>query len=106
MHSFDLPNKHHKTERLRFDWEPSTGTVTGPDAERVREWVSEEWVNGRIWFPHPCPGVTFKTGNPLTDPRGMYLILEGRGYEVPPWLVKLRPRYRHRKEIEGEFVVY
>jgi hypothetical protein len=99
VHSFDLPNRHPKTPRLRFDWDPLTGTVSGPDADLVKEWIPLWWIDGKIAFPHPYPGVTFKSGNPLTDPRGMYLILAGNDYEVPKWLAKSAPGYRDRRKI-------
>jgi hypothetical protein len=91
VYSLDLNHKS-PAERIRFDWEPSTGTVTGPGAEYVRKlialWYDE--ADGLI-MGRPEPGTCYKTGHPLNDPAGMFIVLSGMGYDVPEWLAAFAP---------------
>ncbi len=99
MFSLDLPHRESKV-RLRFDWDPSNGTVAGPDGDMVRDWVPGWWSKG-LMAGGPWPGGRFRTGNPLTDPRGMFVLINGNGFIAPDWLAAFAPRYRHPKHPPG-----
>lgn len=65
---------------LRFTWDPDTGDVTGPDAERVLELVADAERRGTvIGDPHPT---VFDVNDPLTNEADMALVI-GQGFVLP-----------------------
>lgn len=86
MKHFELEPTVWHASRLVFDWDESTGAVTGPDAARVLELAT--WCTVPM-HPHPW---SYQLGPEPTKSRADMAAMLGWNHRLPPELAAAYPQ--------------
>jgi hypothetical protein len=92
LREFQLTN--HLGDTLRFFWDPDSGEMTGPDAERVRYLVTRSDGEARLTPTGPSVSLS----DPLHIPAELALLLATHEYRLPKDLEVLVHRVYQRQK--------